>query len=101
MSCHTSFLQDEGTLNPTEAEQLEPLRRFWTDPKLNETDSFLRDYITQRKWKSDDPLRADERMPQRAPPKPAARLRVEGVSEPVFFFSRFCSFVWRVERLHR
>eukprot|EP00040_Diaphanoeca_grandis_P027075 m.153082 g.153082 ORF g.153082 m.153082 type:complete len:826 (+) comp30828_c1_seq1:116-2593(+) len=44
----------EGGVHDDDTEQeLQPLRRFWTDEKLNETDRFLRDYLMKRKWKSD------------------------------------------------
>lgn len=33
--------------------ELQPLRRYWADSKLNEEDRFLRDYITKRMWNID------------------------------------------------
>ena len=51
---YAAWLGDEGALGDEEAAQeLEPLRRFWTDPKLSEADRFLRDYITQKRWRGD------------------------------------------------
>lgn len=52
---YAKWLRDEGALDQEEAQELEPLRRFWTDPNLSEADRFLRDYITNRKWRSDEP----------------------------------------------
>lgn len=39
-------------------EEMEPLKRFWTDPNLSEGDKFLRDYITKQMWKGDDRTKA-------------------------------------------
>ena len=46
------WLQGEGkSFSGNEKTELEPLRRFWTDPNLSENDRFLRDYITKQLWK--------------------------------------------------
>ncbi len=52
---YEKWLQGEGKAfdNKTK-EDLEPLRRFWTDPNLNENDRFLRDYVTKQLWKAKD-----------------------------------------------
>eukprot|EP00041_Stephanoeca_diplocostata_P036181 m.1307472 g.1307472 ORF g.1307472 m.1307472 type:complete len:577 (+) comp24818_c0_seq13:201-1931(+) len=53
---YSAWLKDNPTpmLAEADKEELEPLRRFWTDPNLSETDKFLRDYITKRKWRDDE-----------------------------------------------
>jgi hypothetical protein len=33
---------------------LEPLRRFWTSNNLSDEDKFLRDYITEHRWREAD-----------------------------------------------
>ena len=49
---YEKWLQGEGKAFDTSTEtDLEPLRRFWTDPNLSENDRFLRDYVTKQLWK--------------------------------------------------
>lgn len=43
---YAGWLENEEKLNNKgKKEELQPLRRFWTDSNLSETDQFLRDYI--------------------------------------------------------
>ena len=44
-----------AALATQDKEQLEPLRRFWSDPKLSEDDKFLRDYLTKHLWRQEGP----------------------------------------------
>lgn len=49
---YDAWLSGQGSKLDTQTrEQIEPLRRFWTDPNLSSNDLFLRDYITKQLWK--------------------------------------------------
>lgn len=51
---YSKWLKEEGSsFDPETAEELEPLKRFWTGKGLSDTDKFLRDYLTNRRWKSE------------------------------------------------
>eukprot|EP00051_Salpingoeca_urceolata_P019603 m.288388 g.288388 ORF g.288388 m.288388 type:complete len:424 (-) comp19449_c0_seq21:2790-4061(-) len=53
---YVRWLQGDGAAlvaDPETAQDLEPLKRFWTDPNLDEGDRFLRDYITRQMWKDE------------------------------------------------
>jgi protein KRI1 len=52
---YSDWLERDGAKLDTETKKdLQPLKRFWTDPNLNETDRFLRDYLTKQLWRGDD-----------------------------------------------
>ena len=48
------WMRGEGRalLATDEKADLQPLQRFWTDSNLSESDRFLRDYITNRRWRA-------------------------------------------------
>lgn len=51
---YSRWLKEEGaSFDPETAKELEPLKRFWTGKGLSDTDKFLRDYLTNRRWKSE------------------------------------------------
>lgn len=40
----------ETEINSEEKSELKPLRDYWTDPKLDASEKFLRDYILNKKF---------------------------------------------------
>ncbi len=48
---YIEWLKDEG--KATAQPELEPLREYWQNPKLNEVEKFLRDFILEKKYLDD------------------------------------------------
>ena len=41
----------EDISNEEMKKQLEPLKQYWSDPKLDENEAFLKDFFLNKRWK--------------------------------------------------